>query len=88
MYGEERAIATKLAHTRYDIIAQGMGQEAHISAAALFAAMDSALEHRFAFNEAVSLLIPCETQEEIDHFWSALSWNTRKPPAISWSSNC
>ncbi|UOE46505.1 VOC family protein [Mucilaginibacter sp. SMC90] len=37
------------------------------------AAMDSAHAHNFGFNEAVSLLIPCETQEEIDHYWSALS---------------
>jgi predicted 3-demethylubiquinone-9 3-methyltransferase (glyoxalase superfamily) len=37
------------------------------------AAMDSAWEHQFAFNEAVSLLIPCETQEEIDYYWDKLS---------------
>jgi len=38
-----------------------------------FAAMDSAREHEFAFNEAISLLIPCETQEEIDYYWRKLS---------------
>jgi predicted 3-demethylubiquinone-9 3-methyltransferase (glyoxalase superfamily) len=38
-----------------------------------FAAMDSAREHGFAFNEAISLLVPCETQEEIDYFWKKLS---------------
>jgi predicted 3-demethylubiquinone-9 3-methyltransferase (glyoxalase superfamily) len=37
------------------------------------AAMDSAHQHGFSFNDAVSLLIPCETQEEIDYYWSALS---------------
>ncbi|WP_413666636.1 VOC family protein [Mucilaginibacter sp. Mucisp86] len=37
------------------------------------ATMDSAHPHGFGFNEAVSLLIPCETQEEIDYYWSALS---------------
>jgi predicted 3-demethylubiquinone-9 3-methyltransferase (glyoxalase superfamily) len=37
------------------------------------AAMDSAHSHGFGFNEAVSLLIPCETQEEIDYYWSVLS---------------
>jgi predicted 3-demethylubiquinone-9 3-methyltransferase (glyoxalase superfamily) len=38
-----------------------------------FAAMDSAQEHNFAFNEAISLLVECETQEEIDYFWERLS---------------
>ena len=38
-----------------------------------FAAMDSAREHKFAFNEALSLLIPCETQAEIDYYWDRLS---------------
>ncbi len=38
-----------------------------------FAAMDSAREHEFAFNEAISLLVPCDTQEEIDYFWQKLS---------------
>ncbi|MFM1654990.1 VOC family protein [Brevibacillus sp. B_LB10_24] len=38
-----------------------------------FAAMDSALEHPFSFNEAISLLINCETQEEIDYYWENLS---------------
>ena len=37
------------------------------------AAMDSAREHKFAFNEAISLLIPCETQGEIDYYWEKLS---------------
>jgi predicted 3-demethylubiquinone-9 3-methyltransferase (glyoxalase superfamily) len=38
-----------------------------------FAAMDSARKHDFAFNEAISLLIPCETQQEIDTYWKKLS---------------
>nr|WP_294950133.1 VOC family protein [uncultured Mucilaginibacter sp.] len=37
------------------------------------AAMDSAVQHGFGFNDAVSLLVPCETQEEIDYYWAALS---------------
>lgn len=27
----------------------------------------------FQFNEAVSLLVPCETQAEVDYYWNALS---------------
>ena len=39
-----------------------------------FAAMDSALpDHDFSFHQAVSFMIECETQEEIDHYWDGLS---------------
>ncbi len=39
-----------------------------------FAATDgSSSMHQFAFNEGVSLMVQCETQEEIDYYWSALS---------------
>ena len=37
------------------------------------AAMDSAHEHNFTFNEAISLIVHCDTQEEIDYFWRELS---------------
>ena len=39
----------------------------------LFAAMDSAHEHEFTFNEAISFVVSCETQEEVDHYWERLS---------------
>lgn len=38
-----------------------------------FAAMDSGHMHKFGFNEAISLLVACETQEEIDEYWNKLS---------------
>jgi predicted 3-demethylubiquinone-9 3-methyltransferase (glyoxalase superfamily) len=38
-----------------------------------FAAMDSRENHEFIFNEAVSLLIECNDQEEIDYYWEMLS---------------
>lgn len=38
-----------------------------------FAAMDSAHPHAFAFNEAVSFVVTCDTQAEIDAYWSKLS---------------
>ena len=38
-----------------------------------FAAMDSALPHAFAFNEAISFMRMCDTQKEIDDYWEKLS---------------
>jgi predicted 3-demethylubiquinone-9 3-methyltransferase (glyoxalase superfamily) len=38
-----------------------------------FAAMDSAHKHNFTFNEAISFVVRCDTQKEIDHYWSKLS---------------
>ena len=38
-----------------------------------FAAMDSAYKHDFAFNEAISLMVHCADQEEIDYYWDKLS---------------
>ena len=38
-----------------------------------FGAMDSALAHDFVFNEAISLMVHCETQEEIDYYWDKLT---------------
>jgi len=38
-----------------------------------FAAMDSAHVHNFAFNEAISFMVHCKTQEEIDYYWGKLS---------------
>jgi predicted 3-demethylubiquinone-9 3-methyltransferase (glyoxalase superfamily) len=38
-----------------------------------FAAMDSAHPHGFGFNEAISLMVHCDTQKEIDYYWDNLS---------------
>lgn len=38
-----------------------------------FAAMDSAYEHDFSFTEAISFIVKCDTQEEIDYYWDKLS---------------
>jgi len=38
-----------------------------------FAAMDSAFAHGFTFNEAISFMVYCDTQGEIDHYWEKLS---------------
>jgi predicted 3-demethylubiquinone-9 3-methyltransferase (glyoxalase superfamily) len=39
-----------------------------------FMIMESTLnEHNFQFNEAISVIINCETQKEIDNYWNALT---------------
>src|SRR5437660_5263043 len=38
-----------------------------------FAAMDSARGHNFTFNEAISFVVHCDTQQEIDYYWEKLS---------------
>ena len=38
-----------------------------------FAAMDSGYEHGFGFNEAVSFIVHCRDQAEIDRYWAKLS---------------
>ena len=38
-----------------------------------FAAMDSAHAHDFSFNEAISLMVHCDDQAEIDLYWGKLS---------------
>lgn len=39
----------------------------------LFCSMDSSAAHSFSFNEGVSIVVPCETQDDIDYFWEQLS---------------
>jgi predicted 3-demethylubiquinone-9 3-methyltransferase (glyoxalase superfamily) len=38
-----------------------------------FTAQDSAQPHNFAFNEAISLMVHCDSQEEVDFYWEKLS---------------
>jgi predicted 3-demethylubiquinone-9 3-methyltransferase (glyoxalase superfamily) len=38
-----------------------------------FAAMDGAGEHGFQFNEALSFIVNCDNQEEIDYYWNTLT---------------
>jgi len=39
----------------------------------IFAAMDSAHSHNFTFTEAISFVVNCESQNDIDYFWEKLS---------------
>jgi predicted 3-demethylubiquinone-9 3-methyltransferase (glyoxalase superfamily) len=37
-------------------------------------AMDNGYEGGFSFNEAISFMVPCDNQEEIDYYWDKLSY--------------
>jgi predicted 3-demethylubiquinone-9 3-methyltransferase (glyoxalase superfamily) len=39
----------------------------------VFMAMDSSLPHQSSFNESISFVVECETQDEIDYFWNLLT---------------
>jgi predicted 3-demethylubiquinone-9 3-methyltransferase (glyoxalase superfamily) len=49
-----------------------------------FAAMDSAYPHAFSFNEAISLMELCETQEEIDRHWQKLTADGGQESMCGW----
>ena len=49
-----------------------------------FAAMDSAHTHEFSFNEAISFIVNCETQAEIDHYWNALTADGGQEGMCGW----
>lgn len=47
-------------------------------------AMDSSAEHGFDFNDAISLVVNCDTQEEIDRYWNQLTANGGYEVACGW----
>lgn len=49
-----------------------------------FVVMDSAHEHKFFFNEAVSLAISCNDQKEVDHFWTSLIADGGRESQCGW----
>ncbi len=48
-------------HSRFTLLGQN------------FMAMDSSAKHEFIFNEAISFIVHCEDQAEIDYYWEKLS---------------
>ena len=60
-----------------------------------FMVMDGPGEHDFSFNEAISLLIDCDSQKEIDYYWEKLTEGGEEGPCgwlkdkfcVSWQVN-
>ena len=46
--------------------------------------MDSAHEHDFTFNEAISFMVECKTQEEIDYYWEKLTADGGQESMCGW----
>lgn len=59
--GEENEVDGTIKHAQFKLANQ------------VFMAMDSSLKHGFTFNEAISFVVDCETQSEIDYYWNKLS---------------
>jgi predicted 3-demethylubiquinone-9 3-methyltransferase (glyoxalase superfamily) len=50
-----------------------------------FMIMDSSMkEHDFKFNEAISIIVNCETQKEIDYYWEKLTADGGEEVACGW----
>ena len=47
-------------------------------------AMDGPGDHDYTFNEAVSFVVNCETQEEIDHYWNTLTADGGQESMCGW----
>jgi predicted 3-demethylubiquinone-9 3-methyltransferase (glyoxalase superfamily)/uncharacterized protein YndB with AHSA1/START domain len=50
----------------------------------MFIVMDSAHPHAFQFNEALSFVIHCDTQAEIDYYWEKLTSNGGEEGQCGW----
>jgi predicted 3-demethylubiquinone-9 3-methyltransferase (glyoxalase superfamily) len=47
-------------------------------------AMDGPGDHQFQFNEALSYVVQCDSQDEIDHYWNSLTANGGKESRCGW----
>ena len=45
-----------------------------------FMAMESSRSHQFTFSHAISFMVNCENQSEVDHFWNKLSKDGQEEP--------
>jgi predicted 3-demethylubiquinone-9 3-methyltransferase (glyoxalase superfamily) len=45
-----------------------------------FMAMESSRSHQFTFTHAISFMVMCENQAEVDHFWNKLSKDGQEEP--------
>lgn len=46
--------------------------------------MDSSIDHKFSFTEGVSLVVECDSQEEINRYWEKFTSNGGKESQCGW----
>lgn len=49
-----------------------------------FMAMDSREDHHFNFNEAISFVVNCDTQDEVDYYWDQLTADGGEESMCGW----
>ena len=49
-----------------------------------FVALDSSAPHQFKFNEGVSFVVNCDTQDEIDYFWGKFTADGGQESQCGW----
>jgi predicted 3-demethylubiquinone-9 3-methyltransferase (glyoxalase superfamily) len=71
---EGSGIKAVVRYTKDDNDVEGTVKHSQFSLGSkVFMAMDSSLPHEFSFNEAISFVVDCETQKEIDYYWTKLT---------------
>ncbi|MFO7526559.1 MAG: VOC family protein [Ignavibacteriaceae bacterium] len=50
----------------------------------VFMAMDSKEDHQFNFNEAISFVVDCKDQEEVDYYWNNLTSDGGQESVCGW----
>lgn len=74
---------------------QGVGNESHEIAENIqhasfdidgytFFCMDNSYDHKFGFNEGISIVVMTQNQEETDHYWNSLTKNGGRESMCGW----
>ena len=50
----------------------------------VFMAMDGPGDHQFQFNESISFVVECQTQDEIDFYWNKLTEDGGQESRCGW----
>lgn len=75
-YGpNEQDVEGTIAHAEFTLVHQ------------LFIALDSSLDHKFNFNDGVSLMVSCKDQDEVDYYREKLILDGGKEVQCGWGKD-